>query len=188
LRDLKGAAQMNDIFNKSERGRFVWEQIGDIKLGRGNLGEEMPVLLYRLMQFTMMDALREKYGTEAADDIIRTAGFKAGVEFTNNCMNLELDFDSFISSLQETLKNLKVGILRVEYADVDKGKFIFTVSEDLDCSGLPIIGETVCMYDEGFIAGILETYTKNEFDVKEVDCWATGDRTCRFEADLTVTA
>ena len=59
--------------------------------------------------------------------------------------------------------------------------FVLTVSEDLDCSGLPIFGESVCNYDEGFIAGILEQYTDKKFLAKEVDCWATGDRTCRFE-------
>ena len=62
--------------------------------------------------------------------------------------------------------------------------FIVTVSEDLDCSGLPITGETVCDYDEGFIEGIFETYTGKKFQVKEIDCWSTGDRTCRF----TITA
>ena len=58
--------------------------------------------------------------------------------------------------------------------------FTLTVSEDLDCSGLPIYGETVCNYDEGFIAGIFYVYTGKEFNVKEIDCWSTGDRTCRF--------
>jgi predicted hydrocarbon binding protein len=58
------------------------------------------------------------------------------------------------------------------------------VTEDLDCSGLPVTNETVCDCDEGFIAGILEIYTGSEFDVKEVDCWSKGDRVCRFEAKL----
>ncbi len=62
-------------------------------------------------------------------------------------------------------------------------KFVLTVSEDLDCSGLPVSGETVCDYDEGFIAGILNEYTQIEFDVKEVDCWASGGRVCRFTAN-----
>lgn len=70
----------------------------------------------------------------------------------------------------------------IEEADEEKLQFVLTVSEDLDCSGLPIFGETVCDYDEVFIAGILEEYTGKKFMVKEVDCWATGDRTCRFEA------
>jgi hypothetical protein len=41
--------------------------------------------------------------------------------------------------------------------------------------------EVVCTYDEGFIAGILECYTGKPFNVKEIDCWASGGRTCRFQ-------
>ena len=62
--------------------------------------------------------------------------------------------------------------------------FTLTVEEDLDCSGLPVSGETVCDYDEGFIAGVLEAYTKKAFHVKEIDCWASGGRVCRFHATL----
>ncbi len=75
---------------------------------------------------------------------------------------------------------MKIGILRIESADLANLQFTLTMSEDLDCSGLPLCGETVCDYDEGFIAGIFQQYTGLEFQVKEVDCWATGDRTCRF--------
>jgi predicted hydrocarbon binding protein len=78
---------------------------------------------------------------------------------------------------------MNIGILRVELADFNLGHFILTISEDLDCSGLPELGDEVCTYDEGFIAGILQSYTGSPFQVKEVDCWCTGDRTCRFKAD-----
>jgi predicted hydrocarbon binding protein len=59
--------------------------------------------------------------------------------------------------------------------------FVITVEEDLDCSGLPVSGEVVCNYDEGFLAGIAEAYNQKTFLVREVDCWASGDRVCRFE-------
>ena len=55
-----------------------------------------------------------------------------------------------------------------------------TISEDLDCSGLPELDYEVCKYDEGFIAALLESFTGKSFQVKEIDCWCTGDRTCRF--------
>jgi predicted hydrocarbon binding protein len=77
-----------------------------------------------------------------------------------------------------------VGILRFEKSDTQEMDFTLTVSEDLDCSGLPVSGVAVCAYDEGFIAGVFGTYTGREFDVKEIDCWATGERTCRFRAVL----
>ena len=63
-------------------------------------------------------------------------------------------------------------------------EFTLTIAEDLDCSGLPVSSETVCNYDEGFIKGILEAYTKREFSVTEINCWANGDRVCRFKIDL----
>ena len=72
----------------------------------------------------------------------------------------------------------------MESADTESGAFVFTVSEDLDCSGLPELDFEVCVYDEGFIAGLLENFTGKKFTVKEIDCWCTGDRTCRFAAKM----
>jgi predicted hydrocarbon binding protein len=75
----------------------------------------------------------------------------------------------------------------MEKSDVDNMSFLATVSEDLDCSGLPIKGVTVCDYDEGFIEGIFNVYTGKDFDVKEIDCWTTGERTCRFSINAKST-
>ena len=91
------------------------------------------------------------------------------------------DFGEFIRKTQELLAELKIGILRIEESDVENMKFRLTVAEDLDCSGLPMSDETICTYDEGFLAGLLGEYTGMDFDVKEVDCWCSGDRVCRFE-------
>lgn len=82
------------------------------------------------------------------------------------------------------LRELKIGVFRIEDINESTGKIILTVSEDADCSGLPVLGETVCNYDEGFIAGILSTYSGKNYEAIEVDCWATGDRVCRFWAEI----
>jgi len=162
----------------------LWQKLGDVAEGRKTLGEDMPVIVYRLFQYAIKDILEGEYGEEKAAEIFRKAGHIAGIEFAENTLQLETDFDYFIVNLTETLKNLKVGHLHIERSDLEKMHFILTVSEDLDCSGLPVTNETVCDYDEGFIAGILEKYTGQSFEVKEIDCWASGDRTCRFDAKL----
>jgi predicted hydrocarbon binding protein len=77
-----------------------------------------------------------------------------------------------------------IGILRIGKADVAIQSFTFTVAEDLDCSGLPCTDDVVCQYDEGFIAGIMEVYTGKPFRTKEIDCWASGDRVCRFDVKV----
>ncbi|MFT3985242.1 MAG: 4-vinyl reductase [Lachnospiraceae bacterium] len=161
---------------------FTWKGLGDISEGRANLGPDMPVLVYRLFQYTLKDILTREYDEETACSLLRAAGHLAGMELAKNLLDLSGDFDFFIANLINRLQELKIGILRIEKADLDLLRFTLTISEDLDCSGLPVSGETVCDYDEGFLAGILETYSGNPFAVKEIDCWATGDRTCRFTA------
>jgi predicted hydrocarbon binding protein len=163
---------------------FSWEKLGDIKTGRGDLGEDMPVLVYRLMQYTMLDVLAKEFGEEKANDYIREAGHLAGSEFAQNVLDLSVDFNKFVADLQKNLQAFKIGILRIEDFNEATSEITLSVGQDLDCSGLPVTDETVCDYDEGFISGILGAYTKKNYKVKEVDCWANGDRVCRFNCKI----
>ncbi|MDR1116791.1 MAG: 4-vinyl reductase [Oscillospiraceae bacterium] len=171
-----------NVFKSDSHSNFSWSKLGDIKTGRGDLGEDMPVIVYRLMQYTMLDVLTKEFGLEKANEFFYASGFLAGTEYAKNTLDTSLDFNSFISELQKSLKSLKIGILRMESVDPGTGEMILTVGQDLDCSGLDITNENVCTYDEGFISGILEVYTGKKYKVKEIDCWASGDRVCRFRA------
>lgn len=164
-----------------ENYRFQWDDLGDIELGRPNLGQQLPVVVYRLAQYTMREALVQRYGDETAAKVLWESGWIAGREFCINLLDRNQPLNAFIAQLQVRLKELSIGVLRVEKANLDNLIFTLTVSEDLDCSGLSVSGNTVCDYDEGFIAGLLYAYTGKPFIAKEVDCWATGDRTCRFD-------
>lgn len=165
---------------KEDNYTFRWRDIGEIPVGRPNLGTTTNVSVYRLMQYTMRSVLNKEYGAIKAAELFYQSGYIAGKEFCINLLDTKLEFYDFISQLQKVLKELNIGILRVEKSDLEKMSFTLTVAEDLDCSGLPITDETVCDYDEGFIAGILDEYTKLEFSVKEIDCWSSGGRICRF--------
>ena len=172
---------MENIFTKNTHACFDWSRRGDIAEGRPNLGGEMPVLVYRLLEYTAYDVLCHELGEEAAKDLFRKFGYKAGHEFALHVLDLSLELDAFLADTAKKLLDLKIGVLRVEQMDPAAGEFTVTVGEDLDCSGLPVTGETVCNYDEGFLAGIFDLYTKGKYTVREVDCWASGDRVCRFE-------
>lgn len=163
---------------------FSWELLGDLDTGRPNLGRLTRLENYRLMQFTFRDILEKKYGSEEADRLFYDAGLLAGAEFYKHFLNGTDSFDLFIKRMEDVLQEMKIGIMRVEKANLNEGRFVVTVSEDLDCSGLPELDYEICTYDEGFIAGILENYTGSKFFVKEIDCWCTGDRTCRFRAEV----
>lgn len=174
----------HNIFRIDANTELDWKNVMNISEGRVNLGGEMPVIVYRLFQYSMREKMIELLGKDKMVELFRKSGEKAGTEFARNILNLDLDLDSFLAQLQQKLLELKIGVLRIEVFDADTGHVVLTVGEDLDCSGLPITGETVCNYDEGFIAGILQTYTNKPYVVFETDCWATGDRICRFEAHV----
>jgi hypothetical protein len=168
----------------SRKYPFRWELLGDLRLGRPNMGPIISLNAYRLMQYTLRDVLEQSVGSEQADQIFYAAGRLAGQQFYQNALEPMSDLNHFIRELTLTLREWGIGILRVEKLDLEHGEIILTMSEDLDCSGLPEIEAEVCVYDEGFICGLLESFTGLNFKVKEIDCWCTGDRTCRFRAEV----
>ena len=170
---------MSEVIN--EKGDFRWQDLGDIAHCRPNLGPMVPVLVYRLLQYTLRATLASEFGAEKAGEILIRAGRLAGARFCENALDRSLEFNAFVSQLQRVLREQSVGILRVERADLEEMTFVLTVAEDVDCSGLPCSDEVVCQYDEGFIAGIFEAYTGKPFTAREIDCWASGDRVCSFE-------
>ncbi len=161
--------------------KFNWDFIGNIEEGRPNLGNTTRIEVYRLFQYTLRDIMEEKLGTEEADHMLHAAGFLAGKHFFEKFIGTCDSVDTFVSRVQQALMEFNIGILRVEQVNMDTLTFVLSVSEDLDCSGLPELSHGVCTYDEGFVAGLFFGFTGKEFVAEEVDCWCTGDRTCRFE-------
>ncbi|MFH0879865.1 MAG: V4R domain-containing protein [Lentisphaerota bacterium] len=162
--------------------KFEWSHLGDIDKGRPQLGSYTNVAIYRLMQFTLRDACIKHTDVATTSRIFYDAGFNAGRAIYENMLGHPAEFNEFAQKLRELLEAFSVGLLNFEEADLETMSFKLTISEDLDCSGVPEQKESICTFDEGFIAALLESFTGVKFIVKEVDCWCTGNNTCRFEA------
>ncbi len=167
---------------QTRKYRFTWDLVGDIKEGRPNLGPNLRIELYRMMQFSIRDVMEQRIGSEDTDRLFYDAGYLAAKVFYDTYLSETTDLKMFIASLQQLMRESGMGVLRVEKADMEAGELMLTVSEDLDCSGLPVLDYEICHYDEGFIAALLERFSGKKFIVREIDCWCTGDRTCRFHA------
>lgn len=163
-----------NIFMKEKKPISFEDYLEYDENSRGNLGGELPVIV----------ELAVRYGREEQVEIFRNAGREAGEFFARKMLNLNQPLDQFVGELQKKMAEMKIGVLRIESVDEESGQIILTVSEDADCSGLPVLGETVCNYDEGFISGILSLYSGKEYVAVETDCWAIGGRVCRFQADV----
>ncbi len=171
-------------FNSNRKYAFRWELLGNLDIGRPNLGPLTRLENYRLMQFTFRDVLEQEFGTEKTDELFYRAGKLAGNAFYQHLISDPKDFNDLVRQLQGLMRDLSMGILRIEQAELESGIIVLTVSEDLDCSGLPETGDEICVYDEGFLCALFENFTGKPFNVKEIDCWCTGDRTCRFLAKM----
>ncbi|HWQ10897.1 MAG TPA: hypothetical protein VN436_17370, partial [Holophaga sp.] len=155
------------MFKESRQSSmFDWSMVGDIGIGRPNLGHTMDVAAYRLMQFTLRDVIIQEFDPATADRIYYKAGELAGTHFFRQLITRKTDFPAFLQELQDLLIALRIGILRIEKADLETMAFTLTVAEDLDCSGLPVCDETICTYDEGFISGLLQAFWGRPFVVK----------------------
>ena len=137
---------------------------------------------YRLFQFTVRDVVEQYHGTTLTETVFRDAGRRAGVTFFNRFCLQACNLGVLVQILADRFSAMKIGILRVEESDEEKLHFTVTVAEDLDCSGLPDTREMSCVYDEGLLQGVLESYYQKPFLVREVDCWSNGGRICRFHA------
>lgn len=170
--------------NEERKYRFSWDNTVGVSLAeaRPSLGPSLRLEAYRLFQFTLRDVLEQRLGTTAADDMFRAAGVMAGKQFHAHFCSEASTVNELVNVSAKALADLGMGILRVETADIDAREFTFTVTEDLDCSGMPDTDEVICIYDEGLLQGILEAFSGEHFTVRETDCWSTGGRVCRFEA------
>ncbi|MCC8189292.1 MAG: 4-vinyl reductase [Planctomycetes bacterium] len=176
-----------DSHDKQRKYAFSWELIeGELPTdeSRPTLGNVTTLEVYRIFQFALRDVLEQRLDTEAADEIFREAGVVAGRAFFEKYCKEATDVSSLASIIQSRFKEMSIGIVRFEEVDLDNMTFQLTVDEDLDCSGLPDTSDQICVYDEGLIKGILDAFTGKNFSVKEVDCWCTGERTCRFRAQM----
>jgi signal transduction histidine kinase/predicted hydrocarbon binding protein len=136
---------------------------GDTRLNQVSL------LFFRAVRLL---AFRELLGARLAGAILYTAGKRVG-----QSMGLPS-----VESLVSTLDDLTAGQTTV--VENSAGRVILEEDECATCKGLPNIGEPLCHFEAGFVAGCLEGILGEEVVVTETKCWGLGDRICRLEAEV----
>lgn len=76
------------------------------------------------------------------------------------------------------------GIINMVEYEKDKS-LTFQVQECVSCTGLPNLGESVCYYLGGQLAGAVEVVVGKPVGFVETKCQAKGDPCCEFRCNLS---
>jgi len=52
--------------------------------------------------------------------------------FARKILDTGLEFNAFVAQLQQKLQEMKIGVMRIEELDLERGRIILTVSEDAE--------------------------------------------------------
>ena len=152
-----GASQRVDVANA-------------LSIVRPTLGDNAGVALYRLLRLV---ALEDIIGRGAAG-----TAYVAGKKLGNSLGLTKLD------QFLELCNSLKVGIIEVPV--LTESRIYVDVYECVTCAGLRTVGRTLCHFESGLIAGVVETVVKKRARAREVTCiGGLGHDSCGVEVDLT---
>ncbi len=149
---------------------------------RKELGDSIPLTIHSLFDYSIKEALIQTYGEGEMSDVYVLAGRIAGVNFARKYKDLSLSTDEFFSQIKKEMKDEKVGILDIVEHNPSTGKYVFILTEHLDCANISDLNNIKCAFSEGFLAGLLSEFYNRYYSVNERMCRARGDKDCIFEA------
>ena len=128
----------DNIFLKNRKKLSLADYMKAQENGRENLGTELPVAVYRLLEYSLRDELTARLGKEEQIDIFRSAGFRAGTYFAEKYLDSSLGLSEFTSQLQKRLEEFKMGVLRIEKFERRRSLF-------LPFLRMPIVPDCLCL-------------------------------------------
>jgi len=156
---------------------------GEIIAGRERLGQLVPVNVFRALR---LEGMKEIAG-RGANAIIyrggRNLGVNVGRDLSSKLSNPG-NLSEYLASVVQAFEALHIGLVGLAGGSFDNGQVLVKVDECVTCAGIPNIGEAVCHFEGGVIAGIFQNFTKTVVTCKEVECWGLGNTTCLFEVNL----
>jgi uncharacterized protein len=138
------------------------------RIVRPGLGEEIPLVLYRILRIIGMRSILGDSSGPALYMVGKEIGHHIGAR----------DLTEFSARIKE----LKVGIPEVEVIDDDN--LIVKLYECITCAGFSYTGEMFCDMESGILAGLLEGVYKRRAKSTQTKSWSAGFSHCEFEVML----
>ncbi len=95
---------MENIFLADQKPISFEDYLRYDESSRGNLGADVPVLVYRMLEYSLKDALIDRFGKEVQIELFRKAGRTAGEYFARHFLDLSLPLNQFVGELQAKMQ------------------------------------------------------------------------------------
>lgn len=148
---------------------FSYDRIGDIDGARGTLGNRVPVKVYRIMKYTLIEELLHKVGEVKTRYFLGEAGRLAGMELGRHRLPEKAEPAAFFDALGRVLAELQYGRLDSWSYDAATGVAALALANPLEANAPERMGALSRRFEAGLFAGILEAYTGGEYlvNIKE---------------------
>jgi predicted hydrocarbon binding protein len=147
---------------------------------RPNLGEDVPLVIFRSFRLFSGKYLEEILGTRGATVLFQNAGRELGKEIGRTLKEERLD--RYLERIGDFMKEAKVGLLIPE--SVSDGRIVLSIDECITCSGMKNIGRRICHFETGIVAGLVETFLGKRVKAYETKCNAMGEGICEVTVEV----
>jgi len=166
------------IMENIKEGYSILESISKVK--REKLGDEIPILIFRVFRHYSQIYAEDLLGKNGSSLLFLNAGRELGKEIGKVLYDENLE--NYITKVKEFTEKEKIGVLKVVESGDDK--LVFQLDECITCSGMDSIGQRICFFETGFVAGLVEQYLGKRVVAKETKCNANGEGTCEVTVYL----
>lgn len=134
--------------------------------------ENDPFEFFRLIFHTIRISLLTQ-GVDI-DPILHEAGLKVGEALYEKVK--DPDHSTFLGNIAQFWETHSLGTVEVKNLQ----PVTISVEDCFECSGLPYLGRPACAFDSGILESLFSLYNHEEVKVMETQCYALGDKSCRF--------
>jgi predicted hydrocarbon binding protein len=151
------------------------------QVNRPILGTQIPVSVFRVFRQFSAHYGASILGVHGTRTVFVHAGRELGLDVGKQL--LTDDLSKYLERVTEFVYDLNVGILKPVESD-DPERIVLQLDECVTCSGMPNIGEKICHFEVGLVAGVVQTFVGKAVHAFETKCNANGDNCCEVTVEL----
>ncbi|HMA32987.1 MAG TPA: V4R domain-containing protein [Chloroflexia bacterium] len=159
---------MPDPTNPGGKGIADLDMREIVTVTRPTLGALAPVAAFRALRLGGLETV--------AGPGLNRAVYLAGRRWAQS-LTLASPADLF-----RTMAEMRLGVPKLLHQSSETIEI--ELAESLSAAGLPAVGQPLCHFEAGFLAGALSRLTGGRVQVRETACWGTGQQSCIFVAKL----